>query len=372
MLGPETEPDSLAKLRQDFENHREKTKEIEPSLIRATGTFLNDYYRWKSGERKQFPQSAALGVVFAYLRPRMVVLIGSLLIGILTAFQVWLLMRQNLLIEQQNKYINQQGHALEAQTAAILLDGLDGEREIPPSRLALLLTYGDIGLDALLTLAESKDLPIGVAAIKVITESAPKLSDYQARRATVRLLNITVDWLKTPVVSIAYERAGSFHVNRYPRPSEDAKWISLIETVPMAASQAIDAASQDSFILSEPESSVSRSMADFFNAADIDGPRARLDREELTQFQHSTALYYALFLAAWGKEERVRPLLDGELTRICDLNREPSRVSEGAPTLYDQLRDAAPPQQSVRERARLIVEERCTRPPFTELQAERN
>lgn len=143
--------EELAQLRATTARLEEKVKEGQTSLVAALRTLIIDYREFIAG-RRDFPQAAVLGAVSAYLRPRVILILGSVAAVLLAASQVWLLGRQNTLIDQQNTLIRDQGLALRAQTAAALLADLDANPS--EAKLSLLAAFGEVGLDSLLLLAE--------------------------------------------------------------------------------------------------------------------------------------------------------------------------------------------------------------------------
>jgi hypothetical protein len=175
-------------LRTEFEALREKTKtdiaaleernkEREPSLLGAIRTLVADYQAWMRGDR-DFPRSAVLGAVFAYLRPRMILVLGSFAAVLVAILQIWMLARQNSLIEQQNTLIEKQGHALAAQTTVALMAGLDQEN-VPRTSFSILAAFGDIGLDSLLIAAQEPEDRSGSAARRALIMALPRFTDAQ-------------------------------------------------------------------------------------------------------------------------------------------------------------------------------------------------
>lgn len=90
---------SVEQLSAQLQKLREDIKESQPNILGALRTFVFDVRDWRAGKR-DFPQSALLGLVFAYLRPRLVLAVGSVAAVILASAQLWLLWRQNTLFER--------------------------------------------------------------------------------------------------------------------------------------------------------------------------------------------------------------------------------------------------------------------------------
>lgn len=176
---------TISELRQEVREIREDMKAQQPSLLGAVRTLLNDIKGWQEGTRG-YPESAALGVVFAYLRPRLIVLVGSVFAAIGVALQLYVLVKQNDLIRQQNDLIREQGTALRAQTAAVLLNDVDSKPS--ETRLALLAAFGEIGFDSLVILS-SLETEAGETARMSLSSSAARLSSSQAVSAFMNLLD---------------------------------------------------------------------------------------------------------------------------------------------------------------------------------------
>lgn len=165
------------KTKADIAALEEKSKEREPSLLGAIRTLVADYQAWMQGDR-DFPRSAVLGAAFAYLRPRIVLVLGSFAAVLVAVLQIWMLARQNSLIERQNSLIERQGHALAAQTTVALMAGLDKEN-VPRTSFSILAAFGDIGLDSLLIAAQEPEDRSGSAARRALVMALPRFTDGQ-------------------------------------------------------------------------------------------------------------------------------------------------------------------------------------------------
>ena len=80
-----------------FERLENEIKERETSVLRAVRTVLKDY----KNNPQEFPQSAFIGLIFAYLRPRVTIVIGSVLAGVFAFLQLFVLFRQTELMRNQ-------------------------------------------------------------------------------------------------------------------------------------------------------------------------------------------------------------------------------------------------------------------------------
>ncbi|RLA41300.1 MAG: hypothetical protein DRR42_24825 [Gammaproteobacteria bacterium] len=152
-------------------------KEREVSFIRALGTLTDDWIAYKKDER-EFPREALLGAVFAYLRPRVIIVLASLGAIMLGGFQVWLLLNQNRLLDQQNLLIDAQRRAGSLATINSILGSLKDEDDIVLAT-SQLSTFGDEGFDVLITLSASR-WKHAVAAQTIIAGTAASHSKKQA------------------------------------------------------------------------------------------------------------------------------------------------------------------------------------------------
>jgi hypothetical protein len=177
MESPPTPP-TVTELQAELQKLREDIKEQQPGLIGAVRTLLIDWDKWRKGER-DYPRAALLGVVFAYLRPRLTIVIGSIAAAILGVAQFWMLNRQNSLIEQQNRLIDGQSYALRAQTTAALLNDVDDERPLSHAQLAVLLGFGDIGYESLMLLAKENN-QAGETARRALAEKISAMDESKA------------------------------------------------------------------------------------------------------------------------------------------------------------------------------------------------
>lgn len=80
-----------------FDQLEGEIKERETSVLRAIRTIINDL----KDNPREFPQSAFIGLVFAYLRPRVILIFGSFLAAGFTFLQVFVLFRQTEIMNSQ-------------------------------------------------------------------------------------------------------------------------------------------------------------------------------------------------------------------------------------------------------------------------------
>lgn len=160
-MTPEEIATELSRLREhisaELARFEEKAKEREISVFRGLKTFIEDFILFSKGKR-DFPQAAFVGLVFAYLRRRgMVLLIGSGLAAGVAGFQVYLLFRQNQIMESQNRLIESQNRQVQVQTEAnqlqavsFLMSSLDAMDPVKAQiAVAQLAEYGSHGVAAL-------------------------------------------------------------------------------------------------------------------------------------------------------------------------------------------------------------------------------
>lgn len=200
-------PEAIAEVREELAQLRDEIKERESSVLRAIRTLVDDTLAWRRGEQS-FPRAASIGLAFAYLRPRIVLVVGSVAAIVIAGIQLWMLLRQldisaqqnellkqqNALIEQQGELVRQQGYATKAQIAASLLTGLDDEGFLSSVQLESLSIYGDVTSEILLRIVDSPYRSFNwqpdrkwLNAAFVLAHNAPKLTAQQAKRVRERI-----------------------------------------------------------------------------------------------------------------------------------------------------------------------------------------
>lgn len=208
---------SIAQLAAEIKKLRENQKEQQPNFLAAIKVLADDLEAWRQGER-DYPKAAMLGVIFAYLRPRILVVVGSVFAVTLGAMQVWMLYRQNALITQQNELVGQQNglisgqsYALRAQSTAALLADVGDDNPASSTRLALLSTFGDIGIDSLIVLARSKS-SAGEAARATLSSLIRQLGENQNRISAEQTFQVLKVFLEYRLLD---------YVSRVPGPTYD-------------------------------------------------------------------------------------------------------------------------------------------------------
>jgi len=93
--------DKSDELEEKIQKLEDDIKEREVSVFRAYKTLLEDLYAYYKGDKKELPVPAITGLVFAYIRPRVILMFGSILAVALAVTQTYLLLRQNDIIEDQ-------------------------------------------------------------------------------------------------------------------------------------------------------------------------------------------------------------------------------------------------------------------------------
>lgn len=155
----------LAKLRADvdrrFSDSEEKQKSRDPNIISAIRTLVSDIAAYVNGKREDFPREALVGVFGAYLRPRLVLIFGSIIATMIAAGEFYLIYRQNEIIERQtsimrdqNKLVEQQTRLTRADTASRLLPVLRDKDSLASDNRALLATYGNVAGEVLLPIVK--------------------------------------------------------------------------------------------------------------------------------------------------------------------------------------------------------------------------
>lgn len=214
----------VADLRSDLGNLQaalnkamEQIKERETSVIRGVGTVIVDLEAWITGKRKDFPKSAVIGLIAAYLTPRILLVIGSIAAGIGAGLQIWLLFRQNDLIEQQGRMLTSQTKSAEFQARIGLLAMMDPEDKFK-SAIAFdqVSEHPDIVKDTLWRLAEQSDEAQGLA--KMAFETLMKQADAESFEDFVRILG-----------AAAKRLTGSVNSTRSAeKPAEKAQFIMFM------------------------------------------------------------------------------------------------------------------------------------------------
>jgi hypothetical protein len=201
--------DAIQQLRDEIKQLREDVKEREPSLIGALRTLVSDVREFQQGGR-DFPKAAVLGALFAYLRPRIVLLVGSLAAVVFAGAQLWILYAQTDVMREQTKLFGKQTELseaqtdlltdektlLRAQTTAALLNGI-GKGEISARDVALLTAFGEIGFESLEILAAGDDQTAD-SVRRVLISIAPRLTPPEATRALQILVAKDADALLAP------------------------------------------------------------------------------------------------------------------------------------------------------------------------------
>ena len=90
-------------------------KENQYNFFTAIRIFIQDFRDYKNGKR-EFPESALYGLITAYFRPRMVLVIGAVASGIFGALQIWILVNQNRIIRKQSEIMEVQTSVMEEDT----------------------------------------------------------------------------------------------------------------------------------------------------------------------------------------------------------------------------------------------------------------
>jgi hypothetical protein len=123
-----SEYDGINRRQDDLEKRvneiAESLKEREVSFIRALATLIKDWQAYQKGDRSDFPKEAFLGAVYAYSRPRIAIAIGAFGALILGGLQVWLLVQQTHLLQNQNEIVDAQARSEEMSAVSSVLSTL--------------------------------------------------------------------------------------------------------------------------------------------------------------------------------------------------------------------------------------------------------
>lgn len=202
--------DSNVQLQQEFDRKlaglEERQKSRDPNIISAIRTLVDDFSAYFKDERPDFPKEALVGVFAAALRPRLVLIFGSIIATIIASGEFWLIYRQNEIIESQtkimedqNKLMDAQGRLSKAQAVSALLPALRDENTqgLPEGQL-LLAAYGDVTSDVLmpiikLGLPSQKASPswnVWINSVDVLTRSHRGLTSLSNEDQEAFLLSI--------------------------------------------------------------------------------------------------------------------------------------------------------------------------------------
>ena len=157
-------------------------KEREVSFFRALKTLGEDLAQFRTGEREEFPREAVLGLVFAYLRPRVLIVIGSLAAVSIGVMQLWLLVNQNRLLDQQNTFIQSQTESDRVQAVSSIVGAIDlGNSSSVAAGVAQLGAYGEQATEPLLAMLGLRSDYWAVAA-EALAGTIPDMDDDVAVR----------------------------------------------------------------------------------------------------------------------------------------------------------------------------------------------
>ncbi|MBM0103855.1 hypothetical protein JM946_03830 [Steroidobacter sp. S1-65] len=167
-----SDAETLEMMRRELERLREEMKEREPSVLGGLRTLFADGVKWQRGER-DFPRSAALGVLFAYLRPRLVLTVAGIGALVMTGVQVALLKQQNTLIGNQNSLLESQTRSTQLAAVTDVLSKLNSDdKKQTELIIAGLESYGGQALAPLLVIAQGGDSELADRALDAVIRSA--------------------------------------------------------------------------------------------------------------------------------------------------------------------------------------------------------
>ncbi|MET0533651.1 MAG: hypothetical protein ABW171_05445 [Steroidobacter sp.] len=193
------EPESIALLRSEFNEKiaglREELKERESSVLGAVRTFAQDVWAWRRGAR-DFPMSATIGLTFAYLRPRVILAVGSVAALVIAAAQIWL-------IKGQNEILFEQGRMLKAQTIGTIVQELRRQDPTAISSSALITAFGDVSFEFVYSFVLPTDPPYPelsargqeelngwINAALIVSRHPKRLSDHDTIKFRYRMTEL--------------------------------------------------------------------------------------------------------------------------------------------------------------------------------------
>lgn len=175
---------------------QEDFKERENNLFRALKTFFIDIGEYQSGARSDFPRAAMLGLVFAYMKPRMVLMFGGMFAVFLGLLQVWILIKQNELLEQQNTFLETQTDANKIEAVSVITEKL-GDEDISQSNLQAIITYTPLAFDTLTQIAGTNTVD-GMNTRRALASAIERLSTTDA----IDVINNQLDWYSRRLIHI--------------------------------------------------------------------------------------------------------------------------------------------------------------------------
>lgn len=213
-------------LRSELKRLEDLIKERETSFYRALKTLVLDAVDYFKG-RREFPQAAVLGAIFAYLRPGIVLVVGALFGGAFAAAQVWLLHSQNQLIARQNQFLEAQTDATRLQAMSFLVSSIDPKDPVKSElAIAQLAERGRDAIPVLMRIAGNARHPeLALLAIEVLAaqghihrpDEVRAVLQIIASAATTVPFNAEIERLRLDIEGEALDR------HREPRSATDAR-----------------------------------------------------------------------------------------------------------------------------------------------------
>jgi len=105
----------VAELEKEARELREDIKARETSRVGAMWTLFQDYRAYLKGDIEKLPTGSIRGAIHAFILPRMVLIVGSLVGVSVVSAQAWLMWKQTGLMEKQNALVTTSNQVLEDQ-----------------------------------------------------------------------------------------------------------------------------------------------------------------------------------------------------------------------------------------------------------------
>ena len=145
------------------------------------------------------------GAIFAYLRPRVVLVLGSLGALVFTGVQAWVLWNQNVILRQQNLVMEAQTDAADVQAISFMLSSLDPENSLQNEvAITQLGEFGERGYPVLVDLVRSTVFASSTPFSTELAESALRALFGQASSHSPEQVS--------EVIQLAFNFAGILHV----------------------------------------------------------------------------------------------------------------------------------------------------------------
>lgn len=306
----EDEQSSITELRRELDekiaNVREEMKEKEPNVLAAIRTFVDDLVAWNRGDRS-VPRSAAIGLAFALLRPRIILVIGSIAAIGTAILQIFLIWGQNEILAEQSKF-------LKAQTIGTIVKELRENDPTTNSNGALVSIFGEVAFDVVSKLVVSGD------AVRIDVHN-PSRGDLNAWMNAALIVAGNSNKL-TVEASRSYRRKLIHQYNNLRLASHDA-YVAMLQQSSTSTGVVENQFNQPLGDLRLDYVKYMRAIAKILRDLHASHPPALSRYDALNSLERHEVIepvitYYVQRRLYGSEDDAVRvPLLDEELSAIC-------------------------------------------------------